>query len=236
MNNALLSLKDVHKSFNGYRAVAGVSFNLAAGEVVGLAGPNGSGKSSVLNLISGVFTPDQGEIFFDGVNVTRLAPEQRTRLGLARTFQLAHPFPNMNVFENVLVALAVGKVRTGKVERERAGEILSATGLSDKKDWNTGKLSSGGLRRLEVARAMATDPKLLLLDEPFATLGVKEEEGLIKLLKELNGKGKSMLLVSHRPYILKDLTHRILVFEAGKIKLETRPEEIEAVVREGVEI
>lgn len=236
MSSTLLSLNDVHKSFNGYWAVVGLSFDLAAGEVLGLAGPNGSGKSSVLNLISGVFIPDRGEIVFDGVDVTRLAPEQRMRLGVARTFQLARPFLNMNVLENVLVALAVGKARAGKNERARAAEILTETGLVDKKDWNTGRLSSGELRRLEVARALATDPKLLLLDEPFATLGVKEEEALNRLLKELNRAGKSMLLVSHRPHILKELTQRILIFEAGKIKLETRPEEIEAVIREGVEI
>lgn len=231
-----LLVEDLHKSFHGYRAVNGASFSMERSEVLGLAGPNGSGKSTVLNLISGVIRPDRGTVKFRGLNITGLSPHRVAGLGITRTFQLARPFLNMSVFENVLVARTSNKMRIDPSDRHRANELLSLTGLIEKKDWDTSKLSSGALRRLEVARALAIEPQLLLLDEPFATLSIKEEAALLKLLKELNRKGMTLLLVSHRPRILRELARRVLVFESGKIKMEVKPEDVTIVSQEGVEL
>lgn len=231
-----LLLEDLHKSFHGYRAVNGAGFSMERSEVLGLAGPNGSGKSTVLNLISGVLRPDRGTVKFRGLNITGLPPHRIAGLGLTRTFQLARPFLNMSVFENVLVGRTANKMRIDPSDRHRVNELLSLTGLIEKKDMDTSKLSSGALRRLEVARALAIEPQLLLLDEPFATLSIKEEAALLILLKDLNKKGMTLLLVSHRPRILRELTHRVLVFESGKVKMEVKPEDVTIISQEGVEL
>lgn len=231
-----LSAVDLHKSFNGYQAVRGACFAIKRGEVLGLAGPNGSGKSTVLNLISGVIRPDRGTVQFRGLNITGLPPHRIAGLGITRTFQLARPFLTMSVYENVLVARTANKLKISALDRDRVHELLSLTGLIEKKDWDTSKLSSGALRRLEIARALATEPQLLLLDEPFATLSIKEEAALLDLLKDLNKKGMTLLLVSHRPRILRKLTHRVLVFESGKVKLQIKPEDVTLLSQEGVEL
>lgn len=231
-----LLVTDLCKSFNGYRAVDGVRFSMEESQVLGLAGPNGSGKSTVLNLISGVIRPDRGTVKFRGMDITGLPSHRIARLGIARTFQLARPFLNMTVFENVLVARVAGKPGINAHDRGRVDELLTLTGLIEKKDWYTSRLSSGALRRLEVARALAVKPRLLLLDEPFAALSMKEEAALLSLLKCLKSRGMTMLLVSHRPKILQELTHKVLVFESGRVKMEVKPEEVELMSREGVEL
>ncbi|MCL6634610.1 MAG: ATP-binding cassette domain-containing protein [Peptococcaceae bacterium] len=236
MFDVILTVRDLHKSFNGYRAVNGVDFSVKPGEVLGLAGPNGSGKSTVLNVISGVLKPDRGLIRFRGSDITGLPPHRAAGLGIARTFQLARPFAGLTVFENVLVARIALKNGIKPRDVERTEELLRLTGLFEKRDWDVSRLSSGALRRLEVARALAAEPVLLLLDEPFATLSVKEETSLLGLLKELNSKGTALFLVSHRPKILRELTRRVLVFESGKIKMEIKAEEIELAAKEGVEL
>lgn len=232
----LLLVMDLQKSFNGYRAVDGVCFSMEEPETLGLAGPNGSGKSTVLNLISGIIKPDRGTVKFRGLNITGLPSHRIAGLGINRTFQLARPFLKMSVFENVLVARVARKPGIKAHDRERVENLLELTGLIDKKDWDTSRLSSGALRRLEVARALAAEPRLLLLDEPFAALSLKEEAALLSLLKCLKSRGMPLLLVSHRPRILRELAHRVLVFESGRVKMEVQSEDIELISREGVEL
>lgn len=231
-----LVVEDLYKNFSGYLAVNGVSFCLPRCEILGMAGPNGSGKSTVLNLISGVVRPDRGRVKFRGIEITGLATHRIAGLGLTRTFQLARPFARMTVMENVLVARVAGKMRVSPSDLRRVEELLDLTGLLEKKDWDTSKLSSGALRRLEVARALAVEPQLLMLDEPFAALSIKEEGALLNLIKELNRKGMTIILISHQPRILGELTHRVLVFESGKINMEVKPGDVALVSREGVEL
>lgn len=231
-----LVVADLHKSFHGHQAVRGAGFTMKRTEVLGLAGPNGSGKSTVLNLISGVIRPDRGTVTFRGMNITGLPAHRIAGLGITRTFQLARPFFNMSVYENILAARTARKMRVTAYDRDGVDELLNRTGLYEKKGWSASQLSSGALRRLEMARALATEPQLLLLDEPFATLSIKEEAALLSLLKDLNKRGMTFLLVSHRPRILRELTHRVLVFESGRVKMEVKPEDVTLVSREGVEL
>lgn len=233
--NELLQAAYLTRSFYGYPAVRGVSFAVRKGEVVALTGPNGSGKTTLLNLLSGVLRPQEGKIYWGSREITRLAAHRRARLGIARTFQLTRPFCHLTVYENVLVALTARRWHQTRADRERAMMLLEETGLADRRHVPASQLSSGALKRLELARALATSPQLLLLDEPFAALSIKEEAALLELLHRVNGRGVAILLVSHNPRILSNLAHRILHMERGRIKREFDRSQVPQFLREGME-
>jgi ABC-type branched-subunit amino acid transport system ATPase component len=221
---ALLEATAVGKSFGGTRVLDGVTLTIAPGEPVGLFGPNGSGKTTLANVLSGLLPPDEGTIAFEGRDVTRLPLDARYRLGMARTFQIPHPYPSLTVQEAVRVALASAARRAvpaGGGPDEGVEGILSRSGLFDQRFVPCGRLSQGCLRRLEFARALACAPKLLILDEVFSALSAADEEELLALLRGANREGgAAFLLISHNRMLLSAACRRILCLEEGRIARE----------------
>jgi len=225
--NTLLSADGIAKSFGPTRVLSGIALSVAPGEPVGLFGPNGSEKTTLVNILSGLLRPDAGTVRFDGAEITRLPIDARYRLGIARTFQIPHPYPSLSVREAVRVALAVDagkrKEKGGTREDEEgpAEDLLARTGLFNQRFVSCAQLSQGCLRRLEFARGLACRPKLLILDEIFSALSAADEGDLTALLRAANrDEGTAFLLVSHNPPLLKSLCRRILVLEEGRIVRE----------------
>jgi ABC-type branched-subunit amino acid transport system ATPase component len=221
---ALLSATAIGKSFDGTRVLGNVTLSIAPGEPVGLFGPNGSGKTTLANVLTGLLPPDEGTIAFDGRDVTRLPLDARYRMGLARTFQIPHPYPSLTVQEAVRVAFAAagsGGFPAGGSREEGIEEVMVRTGLYDQRFVPCGRLSQGCLRRLEFARATACRPKLLILDEVFSALSAADEEDLLDLLRKANRKdGAAFLLISHNRMLLGATCSRILYLEEGRIVRE----------------
>jgi ABC-type branched-subunit amino acid transport system ATPase component len=223
--STLLSAEGITKSFGVPQVLSGITLSVAPGEPVGLFGPNGSGKTTLVNILSGLLLPDAGTVRFDGKEITRLPLDARYRLGIARTFQIPHPYPALSVREAVCVALDAGKRKEGDGAREGeegpAEDLLARTGLFNQRFVPCAQLSQGCLRRLEFARALACRPKLLILDEIFSALSAADEGDLMALLRAANrDEGTAFLLVSHNPPLLKSLCRRILVIEEGRIVRE----------------
>ncbi|MHB8832576.1 MAG: ABC transporter ATP-binding protein [Desulfobacteria bacterium] len=223
--NVLLSAERITKSFGATQVLSGIALSVAPGEPVGLFGPNGSGKTTLVNILSGLLLPDAGAVRFDGKEITRLPIDARYRLGIARTFQIPHPYPALSVREAVRVALDAGKRKEGDGTREDeegpAEDLLARTGLFNQRFLPCARLSQGCLRRLEFARALACRPKLLILDEIFSALSAADEGDLTALLRAANrDDGTAFLLVSHNPPLLKSLCRRILVLDEGRIVRE----------------
>jgi branched-chain amino acid transport system ATP-binding protein len=213
----LLTLSNVSKSFGGVAAVKNVSLTVEAGEILGVMGPNGSGKTTLFNLVSGALVPDAGEIFLFGERTNRFAPHQLCRRGLARTFQLVRPFLGLTALENVLIGLGYGRERlTGTAARDKAAELLHSAGLKGSPDRLAHTLTIMDRKRLELARALATSPKLLLLDEFMAGLTPAETVAAINLLRQLQRGGLTVVLVEHIVWALLDISHRIAVLSAGE--------------------
>ncbi len=213
----LLTLTKVSKSFGGVSAVKNVSLTVETGEIVGVMGPNGSGKTTLFNLVSGALVPDAGEIFLLGEHTNGLPPHQLCRRGLARTFQLVRPFLALTVLENVLVGLGYGRERlTGGPARDKAVELLNSVGLAGRFDRLANTLTIMDRKRLELARALATSPKLLLLDEFMAGLTPTETAAAISLIRKLQLGGLTVVLVEHIVWALLDVSHRIVVLSAGE--------------------
>ena len=224
---SLLTLDRVSKTFGGVAAVKSVSLTVEAGEILGVLGPNGSGKTTLFNLVSGALVPDGGEIQFLGERINGLAPHQICRRGLARTFQLVRPFLGLTVVENVLVGLGYGRERlTGAAARHKATELLFAVGLEGLSLRPAHTLPVMARKRLELARALATSPRLLLLDEFMAGLAPTETAEAMKLIRSLQGKGLAVVLVEHIVWALLDLSHRIVVLSAGEKIIEGPPASI----------
>ncbi|GAB4239231.1 MAG: ABC transporter ATP-binding protein [Deltaproteobacteria bacterium] len=226
---ALLSAEGLTKAFDGTSVLDGVTFSIEPGEPVGVFGPNGSGKTTLVNILSGLLLPDAGTVRFEGKEITRLPIDARYRLGIARTFQIPHPYPALSVREAVTVAIAA--TGEGLPETEGSGPpgegpieaLLARAGLFDQRFVPCALLSQGCLRRLEFARALACRPKLLILDEVFSALSAADEEDLVALLRAANrNDATAFLLVSHNPPLLKSLCRRILVLEEGRIVRERR--------------
>ena len=221
---SLLSLSKVSKSFGGVSAVKNVSLTVEQGEILGVMGPNGSGKTTLFNLVSGALVPDSGEVLLLGERTNGLPPHQLCRRGLARTFQLVRPFLALTVLENVLVGLGYGRERlTGAPARDKAVELLNSVGLAGRPDRPANTLTVMDRKRLELARALATSPKLLLLDEFMAGLTATETAAAINLIRELQRAGLTIILVEHIVWALLDLSHRIVVLSAGEKIAEGEP-------------
>lgn len=214
----LLKIAGLSKRFGGLVAVNDVGFELQGGEVVGLLGPNGSGKTTVLNMISGAIPADQGSIAINGQELTRLQPHQIAGHGVARTFQLVRPLPTLSVLENVLLSVAFGEHRAwGKQAEDQAAEKLELVGLGGRGHEPVGNLTYIDLKRMELARALAAQPKLLLLDEWLAGLNPSELQQGIEIVKQLQGAGITILLVEHIMEAVRALCSRCIVMSAGEI-------------------
>lgn len=240
MNEPLLVVDGLDKRFGGVRALQGLSFSVNAGEVVGLIGPNGSGKSTSVNTISGMFPPSGGEIRLCGKSVTELPINRRVALGLARTFQTTNLFEEYTVFEQVMAAchprynvggLAAvlrlsGSRREEEKQREKVQEILSFVGLSDASSNLTSSLSSAEQRLLMIATALASEPKVLLLDEPAAGMVAHERKSLAALIMGLRDRGVSAVVIEHHMSLIMEVCDRIVVLNFGEKIAEGVPEEI----------
>lgn len=221
----LLELKEVSKSFGGLKAVSRVSFNLKAGEILGIIGPNGAGKTTLFNIITGFLRPDFGEIRFNGENMIGLKPHQVCQQGMVRTFQLVKPFLEMTVLDNVTVA-ALNRAKTIREAREKALQVIEFVGLKEKKDTLATGLTYPHRKRMELARALATEPSLLLLDEVMAGLNPTEVDELIRLLKKVNDQGVTILLIEHVMRGVMALSKRVIVLNYGEKIAEGVPEEV----------
>ena len=224
----LLEIESVSKAFGGVLAVNRVSFNLNQGEVLGLIGPNGAGKSTLFNLITGIFKPDAGTIKFNKVDVTGIAPYKICQSGIARTFQLVKPFSRLTSLENVMVGRAYGSqpARNIKQSRIESEQILVRTGLVDKKVRVAGMLSLMDRKRLEIARALATRPKLLLLDEMMAGLNQAELDDAIVLIKSIRAAGISLIVVEHVMKVIMGISDRVIVLKVGEKIADGTPSEV----------
>jgi len=224
----LLEVEDVSRSFGGVMAVNNVSLTLSQGEIVGLIGPNGAGKSTLFNLVSGVLKPDAGSILFDGRNITPLTPDTVCRCGIARTFQLVRPFNQLSPLENVMVGRVYGCVpaKSMKQARLESMEILSWTGLGGKRVKMAGMLSLVDRKRLEIARALATRPKLLLLDEMMAGLNLTEMDAAIALIRDIRESGISIIIVEHVMKVILAISDRVVVMKTGEKIADGSPQEV----------
>jgi len=224
----LLQIEGIVKRFSGLLAVNDVSLNIRQGEIWGLIGPNGAGKSTLLNVIAGVYRPEDGAIHFKGKKITGLRPEKICHLGIARTFQICNPFPKMTVLDNVLVAATFGNPKALKDSRAYAQEMLDFVGFSMPATTMANTLNAAQLRRLDLARALASQPQLVLLDEAAAGLTPNELADLQTLILKIRDQGVTFLIVEHLMRLILQLCDHVAVLHYGKKIAEGTPSEIVA--------
>ena len=222
------------RSFGSLKAVDGVNLAVAPGEALGIIGPNGAGKSTLFNLVTGLLRPDAGSVAFDGRDITRAPPRARCVAGIGRSFQIPHPFENLTVFENLLVAAVHGRRRREREVVDACGDILERTGLIAFANRRAGTLNLLGRKRLELARALAGAPRLLLLDEIAGGLTEAECAELVTLVKEINKSGMTIVWVEHIVHVLVAVVSRLVVLNFGRkiVEGEPRPVMASAEVRE----
>ncbi|MGE5587400.1 MAG: ABC transporter ATP-binding protein [Clostridia bacterium] len=232
---SLLEVRDVSKQFHGVRALHGVTLSVRQGQVFGIVGPNGAGKTTLFNIVCGVYPPTDGLVLFQGKDITRLGSARIARLGVARTFQVVRSFPRMTVLENVVVGCGhrvygtlSGLVGTYGREavRSKAMALLKLVGLEHAAGTPAGKLPIALQRRMEVARALALDPCLLLLDEPCAGLTFGESEGLVELVRRVRDNGVTVMIVEHNMGVVMSLCDEIAVLDFGVKIAQGPPAEI----------
>lgn len=226
--STLLDVANLNKHFGGLHAVKNVSFTITRGEVVGILGPNGAGKTTLYNLLTGFIPPDDGaKVEFEGRSILGVAPHRIAGLGISRTFQLCRPFVGMTVLENVIVG-GLGSARTrGAGLDDRAAALLHQVGLAGKEAQAVEALSYGDQRRLEIARALAAKPALLLLDEPFAGLGSGEINDLSALIREVHAsEGLTVMLIEHKLREFMRLVDRVIALDFGEVIATGSPEDI----------
>jgi branched-chain amino acid transport system ATP-binding protein len=223
---SLLSLDKVSKSFGALKVAQKITFDLSAGEALGIIGPNGAGKSTLFNLITGNVPVDAGRIVFDGEDITHAPPMSRCLAGLGRTFQIPQPFETLTVFENLVVAAAFGSLRAEADVTDHCANILMQTGLVERANEPAGRVSLLARKRLELARALATEPKLLLLDEIAGGLTDAECGELIGTIRAIHAAGTSIIWIEHVLHALNSVVERIVVLDFGKVIGIGSPEEI----------
>jgi branched-chain amino acid transport system ATP-binding protein len=220
--NPLLEVQNLSKQFGGFAALSSVSLAVRRGERFGLIGPNGSGKTTLINCVSGSLRNDGGSIRFDGSEISTLPAWKRTRRGIARSFQIPRPFHSMTVLENLLVPLAY--VKNGRLEE--AHDILKQIGLADKAGVQSNQLSQVELRKLELARAMAARPQLLISDEAMAGLSSNEVSEVLEILFKLNAGGITIIMIEHIMQAVMSFSQRVICLDAGQIICEGTPQSI----------
>ncbi len=237
---SLLTVQGLGIAFGGVRAVDDVSFHVEPGEIYAIIGPNGAGKTTLFNLVSGVYTASSGTVSLAGETITGLPPEQLARRGMSRTFQNLQIFMRMSVVDNVMVGRHLvenrsvlshflrlpATIRQERESRAAAMAHLARVGLADEADTIAGNLSYGAMKRLEIARALATGPRLLLLDEPAAGCNAVETAEIDRLLVEIAKEGIAILLIEHDMKLVMAISNRILVLESGRVLLEGKPTEV----------
>ncbi len=221
----LLTVTDLTKDFGGLRAVSRLSFDAEPGEILGLIGPNGAGKTTVFNLVTGFLRPSAGRILLEGRSVVGLRPHAITRRGIARTFQVVKPFPRLSVLENVTLAAFSHEAARRRAEA-LAAQILERVGLQDKLGSLAADLTLGEQKRLEIARALATDPRLLLLDEPMGGLNPREVNAACALVEQIRADGVSVILVEHVMKAIMRISNRIVVIHHGEKIADGPPERV----------
>lgn len=221
----ILRLSSVCKNFGALRVADDISFSLEAGEALGIIGPNGAGKSTLFNLIGGALPVSDGQILFAGEDITRMPASMRCRMGISRSFQIPHPFVGMSVYENLLVACAFGN--SGKVDAEsQCRDILDQTGLLSLANRQAGSLTLLERKRLELARALASGPRLLLLDEIAGGLTEAECHALVKTIQDIRDQGVSIVWIEHIVHALTAVVSRLIVIDFGKIVANGNPAEV----------
>jgi branched-chain amino acid transport system ATP-binding protein len=223
--SALLETEALTVRFGGILANAEISIGVNEGEILGLIGPNGAGKSTLFNLVAGTYRPTSGRIRFEGRDITRLPPALRCKLGIARTFQVVKSFETMSVLENVVVGALVRHVST-RAAREEAYRVLDVTGLTRRAEANARDLTPPEKRRLEVARALATQPKLLLLDEVLTGLTPAEAQKGVELVRKIRELGVTVVMVEHVMEVVMPLVDRAVVLDLGRVLVEGAPQAI----------
>jgi branched-chain amino acid transport system ATP-binding protein len=225
--NAILELDKVGKRFGGLHAVRDLSFAVNEGEIVGLIGPNGAGKSTLFNLINGVFRPDTGRILFGGTDITGAKPYDIARNGLARTHQIVQPLTNLTVVQNCMVGACFGRGNLSLAESKSAAwEAVAVAGLEDRADLLALHLTIAGKKRLELARALAAQPRLLLLDEVLAGLNPTEVEHMIDVIRRIRERGVTIVIIEHLMQAIMNLSDRIVVLNSGAKLAEGLPNEV----------
>lgn len=221
---SLLSVQNISKNFGSLKVTNNLSFDLKEAEAIGILGPNGAGKTTLFNLVSGDITPDSGDILLNGKSILSLSPSQRCIEGFGRTYQIPHPFEGMSVFENVLVGAVFGNNYSEKQAEELALYVLEETGLINKAEDLAGTLSLLERKRLELAKAMATQPKILLLDEIAGGLTEHEVHELIELIQKIRKKGVSIIWIEHIVHALLSVVDRLIAINFGEMLIEGGPQ------------
>jgi branched-chain amino acid transport system ATP-binding protein len=241
MSDAILRADHVTKHFGGIKALTDVSFEIPRGSIYGLIGPNGAGKTTFFNVLTGIYTPDQGGFTFDGKSLTGIKPSDVCAVGIARTFQNIRLFGNLSALENVMIGRHVrtqagvwGAITKNKATRDeeaaiekRAHELLQYVGVDSRANDMAKNLSYGDQRRLEIARALATEPKLLALDEPAAGMNATEKLGLKTLIEQIRKDGVTVLLIEHDMKLVMNVVDRLVVLEYGRSIAEGLPKDVQ---------
>lgn len=222
----ILKVENLSKSFGGIHANQDISFEVQAGEILGVIGPNGAGKSTLFDLITGFTKPDKGSVIFQDQNIFGLRPDKISNLGVGRTFQKLKPFADQTLLENVMIG-AFSKESNQKVARDKALEIIEFVQLLEKRHHYAKELSTGQRKRLELARALATDPKLLLMDEVTGGVDQKTIPGLVELVKKLRDRGVTVITIEHNINIIMDISNHVLALDQGKKIAFGQPKEIQ---------
>jgi len=226
VSGALIEVRGVTKRYGALAVTRDVSFSLDSGDVLGILGPNGAGKTTLFNVISGDVAPDSGSVLLEGVDVTRLRPHERCRRGIGRSYQIARPFGGLTVFENVLVAASYGARTGGSVANARSVEVLELTGLLANANKLAGGLTLLDRKRLEFARALATAPKVLLLDEIAGGLTEHEANEVVDTVRAIRARGIAIVWIEHVVHALMAVATRLMVLAAGAKLTEGEPREV----------
>ncbi|HXF66241.1 MAG TPA: ABC transporter ATP-binding protein [Burkholderiales bacterium] len=239
--NAILEASGISKRFGGIQALSDVSFRIARGEIYGLIGPNGAGKTTLFNVLTGIYRPEAGGFLFEGRALAGLTPDRVAAAGIARTFQNIRLFANLSALENVMIgrhvrtrAGVIGAILRPEAQRaeeaaieRRAAELLDYVGIRARANDAAGSLPYGDQRRLEIARALATDPRLLALDEPAAGMNPAERRALARLIRRIRDDGVTVLLIEHDVRLVMDICDRVLVLDHGEAIAEGLPAEVQ---------
>jgi len=226
MEEEVLSISKINKNFGGLQALKDISLDVKKGEILGIIGPNGAGKTTLYNVISGQLKPDSGNIYLDGVNITKLKPHDISRLGIVRTFQIVRPFRNLSVYENILASYLNSEHEKNENLTNNILKLIEDVGLVEQTFIEAGLLTIGLLKKLEIGRALALNPKILLLDEPFAGSSMEEISDMIEIIRNVNEQGMTVIIIEHVIRALIKVINKVIVLDRGEIIAEGNPSDI----------